>query len=124
MKIAIVGSRAFSDYELMEKWIPALIPQKEAITEIVSGGARGADSLAERYARKHEIPLKVFPANWNLYGKSAGFMRNAEIVAYCDRVIAFWDGFSHGTQDTMNKARIAGKPVACVEYNTGGRDAR
>ena len=75
MKIAVVGSRSFSDYDLLCKVMSEYEP-----TLIVSGGAQGADSLAERYAREHGIELRVFKAQWGVYGKEAGFRRNRYIV--------------------------------------------
>lgn len=112
MILAIVGSRTFTDYSLMCKVLGNV---KGNITVIVSGGARGADRLAERYAREHDIELMVIPAEWDLLGKSAGFERNKRIVALADAVIAFWDGRSAGTQHTISLAKIAKKPVYIKE---------
>lgn len=99
MKIAVVGSRTFSDYILL-KSVLNLAAKYGFVTEIVSGGAQGADSLAKKYAQEHNVSYKEFPAQWDIYGKSAGFIRNKLIVEYCDMVIAFWDGKSRGTNDT------------------------
>lgn len=113
MKLAVVGSRTFIDYKKMCKEI-GILKRSNEIEEIVSGGARGADSLAARYAREHDIPLKVFPANWRQYGNAAGIIRNQEIVDYCDELIAFWDGQSPGTRDTIQKIHCANKPFVVV----------
>ena len=67
------------------------------IDEIVSGAARGADILGERYGIEHNIPIKRFPADWGKYGKGAGFIRNEQMGNYADYLIAFWDGKSRGT---------------------------
>lgn len=96
MTILIAGSRDFYDYAEF-KYVMDYAHEKYNITEIVSGGARGADSLAERYAKENIIPIKIFPAKWDMYGKSAGFIRNAEmhnyLANYEDRMcICFWDG--------------------------------
>ena len=81
---------------------------------IVSGGARGADSLAEKYAAEKGIPITVVPAEWDKYGKSAGYRRNVQIVAESDEVVAFWDGESKGTQHTIDIAGKAGKKVSVI----------
>ena len=99
MKLAIVGSRSFFDYQLLVETLQDL-----EISEIVSGGARGADSLAEKYAREKGIPVKVFKPDWNGLGKAAGFIRNKSIIDYADKVIAFWDGQSHGTKHSIDLA--------------------
>jgi hypothetical protein len=107
LKLAVVGSRDFNDYAFMIEilqWYP--------IKQIISGSARGADSLARRYANEHNISLKEFPAEWNKHGKAAGFMRNKLIVDAADEVIAFWDGSSRGTKHTIDIATENGKPVA------------
>jgi hypothetical protein len=83
---------------------------------IVSGGARGADSLAERYARECGFYFTAIPAMWDLYGKRAGIMRNSEIVESADLVVAFWDGESKGTADTIEKAQLVGKDLRVIFY--------
>jgi predicted Rossmann fold nucleotide-binding protein DprA/Smf involved in DNA uptake len=111
MKVAVVGSRNFNDYSYMHEVLQSFDYLKFEITEIVSGGARGADSLAERYARENNLPMKVFAAEWDKYGKSAGYKRNKLIVDYADVVFAFWDGESKGTQHSINLAKEQGKLV-------------
>jgi len=111
MKLAIVGSRTFEDYDQLKAEI-----NPTNITEIVSGGAMGADTLAEKYAREFGIPITIFHADWKKFGPSAGPKRNTQIVEYCDAVIAFWDGSSSGTKDTISKTRRAKKPIKVVIY--------
>lgn len=115
MVVAIVGSRTFTDYNLLCNSISNMINTGLKIGQIVSGGAKGADSLAERFSREHNIPLQVFRANWNIFGKSAGFKRNVDIVKNSDLVLAFWDGKSNGTKHTINLAHKLKKKVI-VEY--------
>ena len=110
MKLAIVGSRTFTDFERLEEFVKDNI-QLPLITEIVSGGAKGADTLAEEFAKKYDIPLKVFYPNWDKYGKSAGFRRNGKIIKNCDRVIALWDGKSKGTRNSIDLARKYNKKL-------------
>lgn len=114
MKLAIVGTRNFQDYDLLVRIVAKV---KSPIDEIVSGGARGADTLAERYAREHNIPMKVFPAKWDRYGKKAGYTRNKEIVDYCDGLIAFWDGYSKGTKHSIDLCVETKKPYKVINYN-------
>jgi len=106
MKLAIVGSRDFNDYEFLKRIIA-----HHPCTQIISGGARGADALAKRYATEHGIPIQECMPNWEVYGKSAGFLRNEQIVKACDELVAFWDGKSRGTKHSLTLAENAGKPV-------------
>ena len=113
MKLAIVGSRTFNDHSLLER---TLLRVRTPITEIVSGGARGADSLAARWAHVHGVPLKEFLPDWKKYGKSAGFRRNREIVEYADTVLAFWNGVSKGTQDDIKLVHEMGKLYHVIRF--------
>lgn len=110
MKVAIVGSRTFNDYNKLQEFINGVCEKENIVIDtIVSGGAIGADRLGERYAKEHGIPTVVFLAEWNKYGKRAGIIRNVQIIDNCDVCIAFWDGESHGTKhdielcEKMNK---------------------
>lgn len=111
MKLAIVGSRDFNDFLYMKKKVAEFGFAPGELTEIVSGGARGADSLAEQLAVEWNLWKKVFPAEWDKYGKSAGYRRNELIVEYSDMIFAFWDGKSKGTQHTINLTKRYGKPI-------------
>lgn len=113
MTIAIVGSREFSYYRYLEQSIEIYFSK---IDKIISGGARGADNLGQRYANEHNIPLTLFLPDWNAYGKSAGYRRNVQIVTASDAVVAYWDGNSRGTHHTINIANKAGKPVLIFLY--------
>jgi len=114
MKLAIVGSRDFEDYELCKKTILKNF-NINAITEIVSGGAKGADSLGEKFAKENNIKLTTFLPDWDKFGKKAGFLRNTTIVENSDIIIAFWKNKSKGTQDTISKARKTNKIVIIME---------
>jgi hypothetical protein len=109
MKTALIGSRTFTDYTFFCKKL-----QDFTITEIISGGAKGADTLAEAYALQFQIPLTVILPNWNKHGKSAGFVRNKKIVEKAEIVIAFWDGYSKGTEHSINVARAMKKVVHII----------
>ena len=112
INIAVIGSRSFNDYELLQKHMQ----QFSDIAAIVSGGAIGADSLAERYAAENSIQMIVFKPDYEKHGRAAPFVRNTAIIEASDVVIAFWDGKSTGTLDSIKKARKLGKPVTIVEY--------
>lgn len=105
MKIAIVGSRDFARLDLVTAYIEAL-PMD---TVVVSGGARGVDSVAVEAAERRGLVTVTYPADWDAYGKGAGFIRNQLIVDQADKVVAFWDGKSKGTRDTMRKAHNVDK---------------
>lgn len=111
MKMGIVGSRDFLDYDLLK-----LILNQYNITEIISGGARGADSLAEKYAKINSIPIKIFKPDWIKNGRSAGVLRNILIVDSSDIIIAFWDGLSRGTSSTINLCLKKKKTFRIVNF--------
>jgi hypothetical protein len=115
MKIIIAGSRNFNDYNLLKSSCDNLLTQFTNI-EIVSGTARGADKLGERYARERGYDIKQFPANWDKFGKSAGYIRNDEMAQYADMLIAFWDGTSKGTKHMIDLANKRGIKVEIVRY--------
>ena len=118
VKIIIAGSRSFETYPLLANTSDALKArlEKKKSVEIVSGGARGADRLGEKYARSRGYALKIFPANWDFYGKRAGYIRNAEMAEYADCLVAFWDCQSRGTQHMINLAIQKGLKVCCVNF--------
>ncbi len=121
MKIAIVGSRTFEDYELLCKFIGSVLSDGElaSVEAVVSGAARGADTLAERYAAERGLEMIVFPAEWKKYGRRAGFIRNVDIIRECDICFAFWDGESHGTKHDIELCDETGKPChICYFENT------
>lgn len=114
----VVGSRTFQDYKLLSDKLDNLLQNQTDIV-IISGGARGADSLAERYAKEKGLMLKVFPADWSLYGKRAGFIRNKEMVEYISGTnnagcIAFWDGSSKGTKHSIRLAQEYKVPTRII----------
>jgi hypothetical protein len=82
---------------------------------VVSGGAKGADTFAEIYARERGLDVIIFKADWNRHGRRAGFLRNHDIVNECDRLVAFWSdsrgGKSTGTQHSIRLARDNDKPT-------------
>ena len=102
-KVIVAGGRDFNNYEVLKARLDTILNKKAEIV-LVSGGARGADSLGERYALERNLPCKIFPGNWELHGKSAGYKRNAEMAEYADALVAFWDGKSKGTGHMIDLA--------------------
>ncbi|MFA7615082.1 MAG: DUF2493 domain-containing protein [Weeksellaceae bacterium] len=117
MNIAIVGSRNFKDYEFMKSVIETYIEEisLEQII-IVSGGAKGADALAEKFASKKGYGTLIFLPEWEKYGRGACSVRNTQIIEKADVVFAFWDGTSRGTKDSTDKAKRMNKKLMVHSY--------
>ena len=107
MKIAIVGSRR-GWVEDVGRYLPS------DCTEIVSGGAKGIDSLVARYAKDKGIPLVEFLPEYGRYGRAAPILRNRRIVEYADAVIVFWDGASKGSRSVIDYCQKIGKPCTVI----------
>lgn len=99
MILCINGSRGITDYSLVKDAYFNTLPSTigESITTIISGGARGVDTLAIELAKELLLPFKVYPAEWNIYGKSAGYRRNVVMADHCNYLLSVWDGKSRGT---------------------------
>lgn len=108
MRVIIAGSRSFNDYSRL---ISAIKDSELHITEIVSGGAKGADKLGEEWADMYHIPIKQFIPDWYNLGKAAGMIRNKEMAEYGDSAIVFWDGQSKGSKNMIEQMQNLGKPV-------------
>lgn len=117
LRIIIAGSREFNDYERLKSALDNYLFYNEKEVQIVSGGARGADALGERYAKERNFDLKVFKADWLLHARSAGVIRNTLMSDNADVLIAFWNGSSKGTADMIKKARIKGLEVQIININ-------
>ncbi|MBG7631299.1 MAG: DUF2493 domain-containing protein [Bacteroidetes bacterium] len=115
MKLIIAGSRNFNDYKKLCKICDHLL-QNQANIEIISGAARGADQLGEKYASEKGYSIKQFPANWNKYGKAAGPKRNEQMANYANTLIAFWDGKSKGTKHMIDMAKQANLNVEVIYF--------
>lgn len=105
MKLAIVGSRGYKNLEN----VGILIYNLDHDIEVVSGGADGVDNRAATRSRQLGMQVKTFLPDWTTHGKSAGPLRNTAIVKYSDNLVAFHDGSSKGTSDSMRKAKEQGK---------------
>lgn len=116
-KVIIAGGRDFNDYELMCKKVNRILSNKNTSEiQIISGNARGADKLGEKYAKDNNISLMCFPADWNKYGKRAGYIRNEQMANEANALIAFWDGKSKGTKHMIDIARSKGLLIRVIKY--------
>jgi hypothetical protein len=115
MKVIIAGSRGFSDFSLLFSKCEEILENQIDI-EIVSGTAKGADKLGEHYASLKGYSVARFPADWSK-GRSAGFIRNAEMANYSDCLIAFWDGESKGTKHMIDLAQTKGLKIHVINTN-------
>ena len=104
--VAVIGSRSFHNY----KYVKERLDQLE-ITRIVSGGAIGVDTLADKYATEMNIPIKHYYPDYDEFGKSAPLRRNEDIIKDAEIVVAFWDGTSKGTKNALSIAKNFSKKV-------------
>jgi len=127
VKVAIIGSRDFNDLEYM---IETLKPYENKITKVISGGAKGADTIAEQWAKHRTIPFQEYTAKWNdvegkpkyqigensygKYWKWAGHSRNTTMAEECDCCVAFWDGKSTGTAHMIKECKRLNKPLKII----------
>lgn len=109
MKLLIAGSRSITNeswvfYHLFTKTRNLRLDYGDnlKVTEVVSGNAKGVDQIGEKWARIQNIPVKIFKPDWDNLGKAAGFIRNEEMVKYCDFAIIIWDNKSKGTAHTIH----------------------
>lgn len=122
----VAGSRGFDNYPLMCKCLDFLLKKQVAMNKhivIVSGGAKGADSLAERYADERGYEKHIMPADWDKHGKSAGYRRNESMHLFISApsgkkrgCICFWDGQSKGTRHNFKLAKDYGTPIRVYDY--------
>lgn len=112
MKVIIAGTRTVTDPQVV---VVAISSAPFQITEIVSGCARGVDTIALWLGQQWGVPCKMFPAQWSL-GNKAGPMRNQQMADYAEALIAIWDGVSRGTADMINRAQAKGIPVHVHRY--------
>jgi hypothetical protein len=117
VRVAVVGSRTIQDKEFvfqqLDYYLSRLMKDYKVI--IVSGGADGIDKLSEKFAEERKLKTEIYFPDWDLHGKSAGFLRNTQIVEKSDYLIAITTG-SKGTQDTINKAIKRGMPIKIINY--------
>lgn len=116
-KVIVAGGRHFTNQTFVNGALDhylAKLPKDKMI--IVEGGAKGADACGKKWAEDNGVMVKTFPAHWDLYGKRAGHLRNAEMAEYATHLVAFWDGQSRGTKNMIDTAKKAGLKVIVVKY--------
>ncbi len=118
LKVVIAGSRGFSNYSLLKESCNKFLRDKRELYNIiiVSGNAKGADLLGEKYAEDEGFDLEIYPADWKKFGKSAGFRRNEQMAEIADALIAFWNGESHGTKHMIDICNKKGIDVNVINY--------
>lgn len=117
MKLIVAGSRSFGKYAYDHQQMDFVLDawhESSPVTEVVSGTAQGADKAGEYWAHMHGIIVKQFPADWKVYGKSAGHKRNAAMADYADAAIVFWDGRSKGSENMIEQMHKRRKRVQVV----------
>ena len=112
-RLIIAGSRSIDNFEFIRR---SYIVSGYKASEIISGGAKGVDKLGEQLAEEKKIPIKVFEADWDKHGKSAGYIRNQEMAEYADALLCIWDGTSKGTKHMIDIMKSLHKPVTLFEY--------
>jgi hypothetical protein len=112
-RLIVAGDRNFTDYHLVADDIWMALESMD-VDEIVSGGARGVDSLGERFAKENGFQLTVFPADWKSYGRAAGPIRNKQMAEYADYLLAFVAPGSRGTKNMITVAEKLGLGVMVV----------
>lgn len=110
MKCIIAGSRSITDIALVRKAF-FVAPFSVRVSEIVSGGADGVDSIAELLAAEIGVPVCRFLPDWAEYGRYAGPKRNAEMAKYADCLVLVWDGVSAGSASMLREAKKAGLEI-------------
>lgn len=117
-KLIVAGGRDFNNYAHVCKALTRLAEENyfDKAVSIVSGMARGADALGHRFAIEKNVVVYEFPADWDKYGKRAGFMRNEDMGRFSDGLVAFWDGQSRGTKHMIDFMKSLNKPVHTIPY--------
>ena len=118
LKVIIAGGRDFTDTQYAADSLVKLVEENmlpDTFT-VISGNARGADKVGEYLAKLWDLPLEIYPADWNQHGKSAGYIRNKQMADIADMLVAFWDGKSRGTAHIINTMKQQHKPVFVFYY--------
>lgn len=119
--VIIAGGRDFNDYELLKSKCLSLLRNKmdECDVQVVCGCARGADTLGKQFAEEFGLKVLEYPADWDKYGKRAGYIRNEEMSKVSNALIAFWDGKSKGTKHMIDSAKKYKLDIRIIDYDYG-----
>lgn len=121
MKLIIAGGRDFSDYDLLADETSGFIVENVGFNEeviIVSGLAKGADTLGCQLAQECNYPIEGYAAEWGKFGRAAGPIRNKLMAKNATHLIAFWDGESRGTMHMIDYAHELGLTIKVVNYDS------
>ncbi len=114
IKLAIVGGRDYTNYEHFKTIVNDFVTEIGVPNEIISGGAKGVDTMASMWAKEHNIPIIELKPDWNKFGKRAGILRNTDIIDASTHVLALPTSKSIGTHDSINKAKNLNKILKVV----------
>ncbi len=117
-KVVVAGGRDFKDFEKLTEVLDSVLRVRVETHNIVivSGAARGADSLGEKYAIMRGYKVDTYKANWDALGKSAGYVRNKAMSDNSNASVIFWDGVSKGSKHMIDITVRSGKPFKVVHY--------
>lgn len=120
VRVLVAGGRDFQDFRRLSRILDKYLEQpRERLLDItiISGGAKGADKLGELYAKENGLNYEIYEADWDRYGKSAGYIRNEQMArALPTRAFLFWDGLSSGTEHMLNLTRKYKIKTKVIEY--------
>lgn len=119
-RMIVAGGRDYSNQNVVNYYIDRVkdvCDSRGLNLVIVCGMATGADTLGRNYAISNGLEVLEFPANWNKYGKSAGYLRNKEMASIADSAIVFWDGRSKGSKHMIDIMHELRKPVVSISYD-------
>lgn len=119
LKVIVAGGRNYTDYETVKYYLNILLDycvREDIELVIVCGMATGADSLGYRFAKENSLKILEYPADWDKYGKKAGYLRNYDMGKVADSAIVFWDGKSKGTRMMIDIMNSLEKTVKIVRY--------
>ena len=119
--LIIAGGRDFGDYDYLKLWCDCITRKMGNDITVISGHAKGADQLGEKYAKERDLKLEIFPADWDTYGTKAGPIRNKQMAERAiefpnQRLIAFWDCTSRGTKNMITTANQYSMPTNIIFY--------
>lgn len=123
-KVIVAGGRDFNNYKGLAVSLDYLLKNVIDDIEIVCGMARGADRLGEQYAKERDYHIRYMPADWDTFGRSAGYRRNIQMAEYADALVAFWDGKSPGTKHMIQIAKEKKLDVRIIRYTMRKCEAR
>lgn len=115
-KVIVAGSRTFDDYNLLCQKLDKILNGAGNVC-IVCGEAKGADQLGKRYAKEHRLKVESYPANWEKFGKQAGYIRNEKMASVANALVAFWNGSSAGTKHMIETAKKMGLQVRVIKFD-------